>query len=668
MSLLGTVRRRLLAGGVALLVIAGAVLGVTDPFATSQAGQGVHDNSYPTATRLVSERSLTSQTEVSATLGYAGSYTISLPSGTASSQVASEQQALRQAEEQLSSDEAVLSAARGRGSAVALIDDETAVTTDKKALAGARRQLRTDERLGCPAASSATVTTASGNANGGTTGTTGSSGGGPSATGTTGSGGTGTGDSGTGGGTGTSGSSARSQAMQPSATAKPVVSTGSATASDTSVVLSGTVMAPAGASYYFSWGSSKALSHSTPTRRLGPTRGQSSVTAKVSGLRPDTTYAFRLVAENAAGSTKGGVQVFQTAASSCTVEAGVVRADKTALTTARDVLSAARSGSVLTLNQDEQKVSADEAAVSAARQAATAAESAQANPGSTFTRLPAVGEVIRRGDPLYWLDEHPVPLFYGDVVPYRALYLGVASGPDVAELQRNLRALGFGSGLVANGVFTSETAQAVKAWQASIGVTANGVVALGSYAIAPGAVQVDTLAASDGALAQPGSPVLTATSQRPVVTIALDASQQSEVKVGDPVVITLPNNSTTPGIVTSVGKVATSSSGGAGSTGSSGSATISVIVTPSEPSAVTGLDQAPVEVSITTASVANALVVPVDALVALAGGGYAIEVVEASGAHQLVAVTTGLFDDAAGLVQVKGAGVKVGEKVVVPRP
>jgi hypothetical protein len=78
------------------------------------------------------------------------------------------------------------------------------------------------------------------------------------------------------------------------------------------------------------------------------------------------------------------------------------------------------------------------------------------------------------------------------------------------------------------------------------------------------------------------------------------------------------------------------------------------------------LDGAPVQVSITTASVSNALVVRVDALLALAGGGYAVEVVETSGVHTLVPVTTGIFDDADGLVQVSGAGLRAGQRVVVP--
>jgi hypothetical protein len=62
------------------------------------------------------------------------------------------------------------------------------------------------------------------------------------------------------------------------------------------------------------------------------------------------------------------------------------------------------------------------------------------------------------------------------------------------------------------------------------------------------------------------------------------------------------------------------------------------------------------------------LAVPVDALLALAGGGYAVEVVGAGGVHRLVAVTLGLFDDAEGLVQVSGPGLQAGQRVVVPAP
>jgi hypothetical protein len=94
-------------------------------------------------------------------------------------------------------------------------------------------------------------------------------------------------------------------------------------------------------------------------------------------------------------------------------------------------------------------------------------------------------------------------------------------------------------------------------------------------------------------------------------------------------------------------------------------------VRPRDAGAIGHLDAAPVTVAITTASVPNALVVPVDALLALAGGnragaaGYALEVVEGH-AHRLEAVSLGLFDDAEGLVQVSGREVAAGQRVVVP--
>ena len=89
-------------------------------------------------------------------------------------------------------------------------------------------------------------------------------------------------------------------------------------------------------------------------------------------------------------------------------------------------------------------------------------------------------------------------------------------------------------------------------------------------------------------------------------------------------------------------------------------------VTPSDPAATGTWDQAPVRVGITTATVPSALAVPVTALLAQSGGGYAVEVVNAGGINHLVPVSLGLFDDADGLVQVSGSGLAVGQQVVVP--
>jgi hypothetical protein len=161
-----------------------------------------------------------------------------------------------------------------------------------------------------------------------------------------------------------------------------------------------------------------------------------------------------------------------------------------------------------------------------------------------------------------------------------------------------------------------------------------------------------------------GGPVLQASSTTRTVTVALDPDLTSEVRAGDGVTITLPDGTTTPGSVTSVGTVATAPSNNSGESDSGPTVPLHIKLT--HPSAAGRLDQALVQVAITDRKVHNVLAVPVYALVALAGGGYAVEVVHSDGTHHLVPVRLGLFDDAAGLVQVSGSGLATGQHVVVP--
>lgn len=281
-----------------------------------------------------------------------------------------------------------------------------------------------------------------------------------------------------------------------------------------------------------------------------------------------------------------------------------------------------------------------------------------------ITALPDVGRVVRDGQVLYWVNGAPVVLLYGPTPAYRSLAEGTlasdVTGPDVQQLNRDLVAMGYVSSSLldpSSDEFGWATKYGVEQLQAHLGVKQTGKLALGQVVFLPSAARITAVSATLGGQAQPGQPVLTATSTARRVIIALDAAQQSEVKAGDKVTITLPDNQTTPGVVSSVGKVATSSSSGA---------TVTLVVTPLDPAVTGSLDQAPVQVTITTGSVSDALVVPVRALLALAGGGYAVEVVGAGGIHHLVPVSPGLFDDADGLVQVTGAGISAGQRVVVP--
>jgi hypothetical protein len=329
---------------------------------------------------------------------------------------------------------------------------------------------------------------------------------------------------------------------------------------------------------------------------------------------------------------------------------------------------------------DTTKVDGDRASISAAEKALASSEAALSatrasavayGQASTFTMLPAVGQVIARGQALFQASGQPVVLLYGSVVPSRAFAAGISSGRDVAALNANLDALGYGTGLTGD-AFSAGTEAAIRGLQAARGSSVTGELPLGSVVFEPGPVRVTSVTPAVGASVTPG-PVLDITSTTPQVTIALAASEQSSVKVGDPVTITLPSDETTPGVVSSVGTVAKAPSGKGGEGGGSGGPenneeggpTIEVDVALRDPHAGGHLDEAPVAVSITTASVPGALVVPVDALLALAGGGYAVEVVEGH-VHRLEAVTLGLFDDAEGLVQIAGQGVAAGQRVVVP--
>ena len=286
----------------------------------------------------------------------------------------------------------------------------------------------------------------------------------------------------------------------------------------------------------------------------------------------------------------------------------------------------------------------------------------------TITSLPAVGQVISQGQVLYEVNGAPVVLLFGSTPAYRSLSQGTAAsevtGPDVQELKADLVTLGYATTSeldTTSGVFGAGTTTALEKFQAHLGIAQTGTLALGQAVFLPGSARITALgqSATLGAPAQPGLSVLAATSSARAVTVALDSSQQTEVAVGDQVTITLPNNQTTPGTVSSVGTIASTASG-------SSTPTVTVLVTPNDPAATGSWDQAPVEVTITTGSVNHALVVPVDALVALASGGYALEVISAKGVHSLEPVTLGLFDDADGLVQVTGTDVSAGQRIVVP--
>jgi hypothetical protein len=361
--------------------------------------------------------------------------------------------------------------------------------------------------------------------------------------------------------------------------------------------------------------------------------------------------------DGAAGTGSGGGSSGEgsegSGSSPCATAAQAVATDEDAVRAAEQSVTADR-GTVATAR----------ATLAGARESLTAAESAATGYETTsaYTMLPSPGNVIRRGQPLYAVDGRPVLLFYGSAAAWRAFRPGMSPDRDVAALNANLRALGYGGGR--GDGFSAATSQAIGALQAARGLAPTGTLALGSVAFRPGPVRVKSVTATLGQAVQAGE-VLSVSSTRHRVTIELDVAHQTKVKVGDPVTITLPSGETTPGRVSFVGSVATTPADDGSGSGAS-TPTIDVGVKLLQQAAAGRLDQAPVSVAITTDTVENALVVPVNSLLALAGGGYAVEVVNDAGIHRLVPVTLGLFDDGQGLVQVEGSGVRAGQKIVVP--
>jgi uncharacterized membrane protein YgcG len=302
--------------------------------------------------------------------------------------------------------------------------------------------------------------------------------------------------------------------------------------------------------------------------------------------------------------------------------------------------------------------------------------------GGTFTWLPADGQVVSQGQRLYSVENSPVVLLYGSVPVYRSLSEGM-TGTDVQQLNSDLVALGDASKAdldPSSDYFSSETATALEKLQSNLGLTQTGILPVGQAVFQPSAVRVSDVAATLGAPVRPGTPVLTGTSDTRQAVAQVAPTQLPDVGVGAEVSITLPNNQTTPGVVTSIGTTASStssgSSSGSGGSGSSGSGsssggsnapatTVDVDIRLTHPAAAGTLDQAPITVNITTGTVNDVLAVPTDALISEPSG-YGVEVAGRHGTRHIVPVSLGLFDDALGLVQVAGKGLAAGQQVVVP--
>ena len=194
---------------------------------------------------------------------------------------------------------------------------------------------------------------------------------------------------------------------------------------------------------------------------------------------------------------------------------------------------------------------------------------------------------------------------YGSVPAYRRLSTSTTDAPDVRQLERNLVALGFGSGVPVDEHLSAATTAAVRRWQRSLGLRETGEVELGRVVFLPGARRVGSHKTTLGSALGKGAEVLATMSVRHVVTVELDVAKQSLVSRGDRVTVTLPDGTTVSGRVARVGRVAHKKDegggggddgAGAGAGSDGGELVIDLSIVLHSRRGVSRLDQAPVTV------------------------------------------------------------------------
>lgn len=293
----------------------------------------------------------------------------------------------------------------------------------------------------------------------------------------------------------------------------------------------------------------------------------------------------------------------------------------------------------------------------------------------TFTKVPRTGDRIDVGEVLYELDARPVVLFTGSRPLWRELAKGMSDGPDVKQLERNLTDLGFAdsANLTVDEKFTDATQAAVKRWQKALGLPQSGKVELGRVAVLPHkTVRIDQVAARLGGTSAAGAgvKVFTVTTTDVYVTVELRDDQVAQLPPGGAVSVELAAGGTMKGKVRAITPGSggadgdgSDDSGGEGNGGAKSSATIE-LDRQKEAAAALKDSRPGATVTVPDRKVKDALVVPVTALVALADGGYALQVLRGGKTEPvLVPVEVGLIVDAR--AQVTGA-VRQGEQVVVP--
>lgn len=262
------------------------------------------------------------------------------------------------------------------------------------------------------------------------------------------------------------------------------------------------------------------------------------------------------------------------------------------------------------------------------------------------------GTTIERGDTLVEIDGEPVVLFIGSTPFYRTMTQDT-EGPDVFELESNLVALGYDPDetVTVDEDFTYNTSLMVERWQEAIGAEITGEVDVDSAAM----VTSEMVLLSSPEVGETGGVVLDlAPPSDLVVTVPVAVTDADEWELGDEATVELVDETTFDAVVVAIGTEITTDADGS---------TLDISLEPVGDTS--GLFDGDVTVITIGEEIRGATVVPTRALVALAEGGFAVEIDDGTGAASLVAVEIGSFDD--GIVEIIAGDVAAGDLVVVPQ-
>ena len=269
---------------------------------------------------------------------------------------------------------------------------------------------------------------------------------------------------------------------------------------------------------------------------------------------------------------------------------------------------------------------------------------------------------------------------YGGQPAWRSFQIGMSPGSDIFQLEQNLVILGYDADnlIQIDQQFDEHTERAVKNMQSALDITVTGNLFLGDIYFIPGpsVVQYSESYPDLGSRILSTKLVLALIPIEKVITeidesggskeireslqkvnTSIEVTNKDLVDLGLEVSIELPDENIIYGKITEIGDIAVIPQA------NQGDPYIEIAVSLEGNTNLPEWTGAAVTVSVTKKIANNVLTTPVTSLLALLGGGYAIEIIE-NGVTNIVPVSVGLYAD--GWVEIAGEGLKPGLEVVVP--